>query len=66
MKKPLELESTLIMTPDDASVSFKISCSKGQKLDAQSIIDCVSDMLMVYYGMSPDEWDTGNKKDLNS
>lgn len=65
--EPLELESTFEMLADESMLNIQIYCEKGKRLNAQAVLDAVSEMLFTYYGISADQWNQlDDNKDLDS
>jgi hypothetical protein len=60
-----ELDAELQITKNDTHCEILITSSDGAPLTAQLILDAVSDMLMQYYSLSPEDWKKMEESELN-
>lgn len=63
---PLVISADLKFSEDESEVSIFISTDDRSPLKAQSVVDAVVDMVMAHFGMSKEDWERMNDKDLDS
>lgn len=62
----LDVAGDLDMSVDGSQCRIEIGSADGTPLTAQIILDAVTDMLMHYYSMSAEDWETTPTDELDS